>query len=162
LVAVTPLTFTVTVAVPPKVPDTVTEVLRVSSPFAGALIVTVGGVTRVTVIEDVQVFPAASVAVTLMVFAPSASATDWLNAPPFKLAVVPFTFTLVIALASVTVPVTTTEAAPVVEPLAGALIAMTGAVLSSFTVTEADADPEAFVATAVSVLLPSMSGTLAE
>src|SRR5262249_47700764 len=42
-VAVTPLTFTVTVPEPPKLPLTVTGVVFVSVPFAGEVIVTDGG-----------------------------------------------------------------------------------------------------------------------
>ncbi|MEX2205980.1 MAG: hypothetical protein WEF50_07090 [Myxococcota bacterium] len=105
--------------------------------------------------------PAASTATALIGFGPSASETVVVNAPPVSGTLAPFTVKPVIGLASVTVPLTTTESAAVSKPSAGVVIVTTGGVVSRVTPTCALAEPAALVAVAMSVFAPSARGTTA-
>ena len=83
-------------------------------------------------------FPAASVAMTEMEFAPAARMTLQVKFPGVNAARAPLQVKLAMPdRASVTVPVTIWEALVTVMPLAGDVIVSDGAVLSSFTVTVA-------------------------
>jgi hypothetical protein len=159
IVAPTPFTLTLSGGVPLTVPVTEIGVFRVNRPFAGAAIEIVGGVARVTEIAAVPVFPAASVADALIGFDPTATDTVVVNAPELSVTGVSFTVNALIGLASVTVPVTVTGVPATSAPSAGPVIVTTGGVVSSVAETEADADPSALVAVAVSVFPPSTTGT---
>jgi hypothetical protein len=115
----------------------------------------------VTFRTTVDVLPAASVATTVMTFAPSASPTAVENAPePSSDIGTPFTVTPN-AVASVAEPVTVTLLAKVVELSGGAVTFNEGAVLSRTTVrTIVDVWPSASVATKVMLFAPGASGTM--
>ena len=120
-----------------------------------------GSVSRVTVRKTVDVLPAASVATTVMTFAPSARATVVEKAPVWSsdtgspLTVTPN------AVASVAVPITSTVADVVLELSVGAVTVSDGAVLSRVTVrTIVDVCPSASVATNEIWLTPGESGTM--
>jgi len=118
----------------------------------------VGGTSRLTVMESVAELPTLSVARAVRMLAPELSGTVQPEAQGMPLT------------STVSRPeplseaetVTLTEASPVQVPSAGEVMFTDGGVLSRLTVMESVAvSPSPFVAVAVRVLAPSLSGTLA-
>src|SRR5687768_4794155 len=120
-----------------------------------------GSVSRVTLRTTVLVFPAASVAATVMMLPPGASAKGVENAPkPLGVIGVPFTVT-VRAVPSVTVPATSIASSITMALSTGALTVSAGAVVSRTTVRVIVAVlPAASVATNVNSLTPTASGII--
>ena len=121
------------------VPLTEIEVLVVSTLFAGEVMTTVGAVVsgsvRVTVTAEFAEFPAMSVAVTVIVFAPIESAKFGIvQLFPVITAACPLTLTAATpdadAPVSVTVPLTAVVALVVSELFAGEVIEIVGGVVS--------------------------------
>jgi hypothetical protein len=135
---VTPFTFTFATpegVVPPvsvTVPLTVIVSAWVVELLAGEVTIKVGGVvsgiaSRVTVTAEVEMFPAVSVAITVIVFEPIVNATSAkLQFPPVSKVFTPFTLTFatpegVVPPVSKTVPLTVVVSAWVVELFSGAV-----------------------------------------
>ena len=83
------------------------------------------------------------------------------KAPSTSATLCPFSVTLWIGLASVTVPVTRIDVSAVIVPSSGAVIVTTGGIVSSTTSIASVAVPDAFTPLAVSVFGPSLRGTSA-
>ena len=118
--------------------------------------------TDVTVTVALPVLPAASVATTVMVFAPRARVTVLLNELPVRVAAIPFTVKLVIAVVEVAVPVTVTVDVATVASVVGAVMVTIGAVASATGVwvtvlVDVAVLPDVSVATTVIVFEPSVS-----
>ena len=118
---------------------------------------------RVTARVTVTEFVAASVATTVMVFAPVSSDTFVVNTPFCPTVTgLPFTVSETV-LASCTVPLTGIVASVVIAPFAGLVTASTGGVLSRFTCRIIDvALPAASVASTMMKFAPSAMATLVE
>jgi hypothetical protein len=140
------------------VKTTFTEV-PVVAPFVGLLMFTVGPVVSVLNVTDVPalVLPAASVAVTITVCVPSAR-VGVVNGEVHATAAAASTLQVRLAtdvVASVAVNVTVGVAVPSTAFAAGAVIATTGATLSTVKVVDADAvAPMLSVAATMIVWLP--------
>ena len=128
-VAFIPLTFTVA-ELSSMVPVTVMELVPTVLLFVGEDTEITGGVvSRVIVMETVELLPTLSVAIIVMAFCPSVRATfDAVNIPFATGANVPFTFT--VELASSIVPEMVIVVVFTVLPFNGEVILTTGAVVS--------------------------------
>src|SRR6266568_2358184 len=156
-----PLIVSVVAVASVTVPLVVTEAALMTSPSAGcATAITGAWVSSVTIRTIVAVLVAASRAVTVSGFAPSASGTCPVNTPaPSTGSGIPFTST-VTGVASVTVPETVTGVWRVMSPSVGAVTASTGGWVSRVTVrVSVVAFPAASVATVISVFDPSVRAT---
>src|SRR6266705_2749142 len=156
-----PLIVSVVAVASVTVPLVVTDAALMTSPFAGcATAITGAWVSSVTIRTSVAVLLAASRAVTVSGFAPSASGTRPVKTPaPSTGNGMPFTST-VTGVASVTVPDTVTGVCRVISPSGGAVTTSTGGWVSRVTVrVSVVAFPAASVATVVSVFDPSVSAT---
>ena len=92
---------------------TCTEFVATRDPCAGAVTVSEGAVvSSVTDRASVAVFPAVSLATTVIVFAPSARTMSWLKRPVVALTAADAPFTVTVAPGSV-VPETFVRAVPV-------------------------------------------------
>src|SRR6266516_3231545 len=143
------------------VPLVVTDAALMMSPSAGCVTAIAGAwVSSVTMRTTVAVLVAASCAVTVSGFAPSASGAWPVNTPaPSTGNGTPFTST-VTGVASVTVPDTVTGVCFVMRPSVGAVTASAGGCVSSVTErVSVVAFPAASVATVVRVFEPSVNGT---
>ena len=160
--AATPFTLT-SAPLRVRLPETTTVLSVVVMPSAGDRIeMASGGGTKLTVMESDPVLPAASVAVATTAFAPGVSVTAALKEAPSSTAGRPFTVTLAIGLASLTLPAIATSGTLTTVPFAGASIDTLGGALSSTTVTAVVAAPKSLLAVTVMGFAPATSGTLAE
>ena len=144
-------------------PLTATVAACVTVPESGDCTVITGAVaSRVTVRVAVVVLPAASVATSVIDAIPSAasgSVVAYALVVACTATVAPFTVS-VVAVASVIAPVTPIEVSVVTPESTGAAQPSAGACVSRTTVRVAVArKPAAFVATMVSVVLPSVIAT---
>jgi hypothetical protein len=141
---VTGVSFTVTLDTATSsvaVPLTVIVASFVSELSAGEVMVMTGACESglyVTVRDAVAVLPAASVAIVVMVLGPGLSVAPQENVPPLIAAKPPLQVTPATPeRLSLTVPVTVSDDEVTVAPLAGEVMATSGAWVSSFTTTEA-------------------------
>src|SRR5947208_16142027 len=105
--------FTETVASASVVPVTCREFVATRDPCAGAVTVSEGAVvSSVTDRASVAVFPAVSLATTMIVFAPSARTISWLKRPLVVLTAADAPFTVTVAPGS-DLPETLVRAIPV-------------------------------------------------
>src|SRR6267154_2754196 len=156
-----PFTVSVVVVASVTVPLVVTDAALMTSPSNGCVTAITGAcVSSVTIRTIVAVFVAASRAVTVSEFAPSASEACPVNTPAASTGRgIPFTST-VTGVASVTVPETVTGVCRVIRPSVGAVTASAGGCVSSVSVcVSVVAFPAASVATVVRVFEPSVNGT---
>ena len=146
--ATTPLTEAVTAAIVDPAseiePLTATVAALVELPEAGELMSTTGGVeSRVTSRTTVVEWPRASVAITVIAFAPSASPRSHVNVAPERGAVTVVApsrhWTRGFGSASDTVPVTTTLGDETMAPCGGSATTSAGGVVS--TENEAEDEP---------------------
>ena len=140
--------------------------LPVVAPLAGLVMLTVGGVvSTLNVVDAEPTLPAASVAVTVIVWLPSAS--EAVAAPEVQAAAVPESTlqVVVVAVASVTLKDSVGVCVPTTAPLAGLLIETAGLVVSTVKVVEALAVAGVGLAESVAVTvivwLPSASEAVA-
>ena len=135
----------------------------VVAPFDGLVMLTTGAVvSTLNVVDAVPTLPAASVAVTRIVWLPSAS--EAVAAPEVQEAAVPESIlqVVVVAVASVTLKDSVGVCVPTTAPLAGLLIETAGLVVSTVKVVVAEAVVETeSVAVTVIVWLPSASEAVA-
>src|SRR6266700_407733 len=156
-----PLIVSVVAVASVTVPLVVTEAALMTSPSAGcATAITGAWVSSVTIRTIVAVLVAASRAVTVSGFAPSASGTCPVNTPaPSTGSGIPFTST-VTGVASVTVPETVTGVWRVMSPSVGAVTASTGGWVSRVTWrTWVVVLPAASVAVTLRMFVPSVRAT---
>ncbi len=161
-----PLTVTTRPLRASTVPPTVTAVVFRYAPSAGWVIDTCGTeLLRTTVIVAVDALPAASTACAVTVLLPACNDTGADHAaaaPPAcgtSVAAAPLTTTRA-RCGSLATPLTVRLAPGTTVPSAGLVIASVGGCVSRTTVTDdCDTLPAWSVATAVSTVLPSLSGT---